>query len=384
MDEQNLYTHKNSENTTIYDKIHKYVSDKYDLLFNEISQEFIIRIKNTKKWNELNINSLVIELTKAEIKIRRVILETYLCSFFVRTVNPFKQYYKELKAWDGIDHIRELASYVPTDNDILFAYHLKKWLVRTIKCSIEPKYYNKNCLMFAQEMQNSGKTSFCRFLCPDKLRYYFAENIGRDKDGIIQLAKNIIINLDEIDKIDQRTIDAYKSFFSKETLNLRLPYAKKNSIHPRTSSFLGSTNLLNFLKDDTGNVRWICFEILGRINFDYSKNIDINKVWAQAYHLAYNSENFNPDLTHGDVIENEKRNEKHRMISIEEELITELFEKSTDRNDFLTSTVISSYIKTKYSYANPIVIGRTLRKLGYKRINSPENGNKGYMIKLKK
>ncbi|WP_299155361.1 VapE domain-containing protein [uncultured Christiangramia sp.] len=384
MDKQILYTQKDSENNTIYDKIHQYISGKYNLLFNEISQEFIIKLKNSSVWIELNINSLIIELTKADLKVRRVILEIYLCSYLVKTINPFKQYYESLENWDGIDHIRELASYVPTDNDILFVYHLKKWLVRTIKCSIEPKYYNKNCLVFAQETQNSGKTTFCRFLCPDKLNHYYAENIGHDKDGIIQLAKNIIINLDELDKIDQRTVDAYKSFFSKETLNLRLPYAKKNSIHSRTSSFLGSTNLLNFLKDDTGNVRWICFEILGRINFDYSKNIDINKVWAQAYHLAYNTEDFNPDLTHTDVIENEKRNEKHRMISIEEELISELFEKSSDRNDFLTSTVISNYIKAKYSYANPIIIGRALRKLGYKRINSPENGNKGYMIKLKK
>lgn len=384
MDEQKLYTAEKSDNITIYDQIHKYLSEKYDLNFNEISHEFLIRLKGKNKWNELNINSLTIELTKAEIKIRTSILETYLSSHLIKEINPFKRYFQELKPWDRIDHIENLASHVPTENDLLFKYHFKKWLVRTVKCAIEPKYFNKNCIVLAQEMQNSGKTTFCRFLCPDKLKNYIAENIGYDKDGIIQLSKNVIIILDEIDKIESRALNAYKSYFSKTTINIRLPYAKKNSNLSRTCSFFGSTNVINFLKDETGNVRWICFEILGNLDFNYSKNIDINKVWAQAYHLAYSDKSFNPELTHDDIKENEKRNEKYRRISIEEELIDEVYTKSDNRNDFLTSTQISNYIKSRYSYANPIMIGKALTKLGFKRTNCPKNGNKGYMIKLKK
>lgn len=384
MDEQKLYTAINSDNETIYDKIHHYLSNKYDLCFNIISHEFLIRLKETTQWKELNINSLTIELIKAEIKIRAAVLETYLNSHLIKEINPFQQYFEELPKWDGKDHIEDLASYVPTEDDALFKYHFKKWLARTVKCSMEPKYFNKNCIVLAQEMQNSGKTTFCRFLCPDKLRNYITENIGHDKDGVIQLAKNIIVILDEIDKIDARSINAYKSFFSKTTINIRLPYAKKNSNLSRTCSFFGSTNLLNFLKDETGNVRWICFEIIGKIDFNYSKNIDINKVWAQAYHLAYFDKNYSYELNHEDIIENENRNEKYRRISIEEELIDEVFMKSINREDFLTSTEITNHIKYKYTYANPIMIGKALAKLGYKRINCPENGNKGYMIKLKK
>lgn len=179
-------------------------------------------------------------------------------------------------------------------------------------------------------------------------------------------------------------MDAYKSFLSKTDINLRLPYAKKNSNRPRICSFIGTTNLLNFLKNGDGNVRWICFEIMGFINFDYSKNVDIDKVWAQAYHLAYSDKNFNPDLTREDVIHNKQRNERHRQVSIEEDLINELFEKSTDRNEFLTASQVTRTIKSQYSYANPIMIGKALTKLGYKRINSPTTGAKGYMIMSRK
>ena len=382
--DQELYTVDNLANITVYDEIHEHVSTKYDLFFNEISHEYLIRIKKQHKWHELNINSLTIELTKAGIRVRVSVLETYLNSHLIQKINPFKQYFKELKKWDGKDHIKELTSYIPTDNDALFEYHFKKWLVRTVKCAIDHKYFNKNCIVFAQEKQNSGKTSFCRFICPDKLQNYIAENIGYDKDGMVQLCKNIIINLDEIDKIDQKSINAYKSFFSKTAINVRLPYAKKNSIIPRICSFIGSTNIINFLKDETGNVRWICFEIIGNIDFNYSKNIDINNVWAQAYHLAYSDKKYSAELTHDDILENEKRNEKYRRISIEEDLINELFEQSISRTDFLTSTEVTSYVKKTYSYANHIIIGKALNKLGFKRINNPTTGNKGYMIKRRK
>ena len=77
----------------------------------------------------------------------------------------------------------------------------------------------------------------------------------------------------------------------------------------RTSSFCGSTNRSDFLTDETGSVRWIIFEVF-EIDFNYSKEININQVWAQAYHNAFERKNYNPELTAEDLIENEKRNMK--------------------------------------------------------------------------
>lgn len=47
-----------------------------------------------------------------------------------------------------------------------------------------------------------------------------------------------------------------------------------------SSSFIGSTSRATFLNDETGSVRWLCFELMGKIDFVYSKNVDIDKVWA--------------------------------------------------------------------------------------------------------
>tara|TARA_R110000751_G_scaffold126574_5_gene228535 strand:- start:3287 stop:4444 length:1158 start_codon:yes stop_codon:yes gene_type:complete len=384
MDEETLYTYKESIKETIYGEINSYTSKKYDIVHNIISNKYLIKLKNKTHWEELNLSSLKIELIAAGIKTSKDVLETFMSSHLVGKINPLEMFFKDLDEWDGKDHIGDLASYVPTDDDELFNYHLKKWLVRAVKCAIEPDYFNKNCLVLVQEMQNSGKTTFCRFIVPPKLKNYTSENIKDGKDSKILLTTNFIINLDEIDTIESRVIRSYKSFFSATWFNLRLPYGKVFMNFSRVCSFIGSTNLLTFLKRDTGSVRWICFEIIGKINFDYSKNIDINKVWAQAYHLAYSDKQFNSELTQDDVLNNEERNERHFEVSVEEELVSEYYEKSKNRTDFLTTTQITNYIKTKSSYVNPISIGKALRSLGYKRINGLENGHKGYMIRLKK
>ena len=352
MDEQELYVNNELPDDTIYDGIHEYVSERYDLVFNMISHEYLIKYKASNKWDILNDKSLTIELTKKKIKFKKNELEIYLGSNYIKQINPLKEYFKNLNKWDGIDHIKKLTSYIPTDDNIFFEYHLKKWLARSVKNALEDNYFNKQCLVFVHEEQDSGKTTLCRFLCPPGLIKYMAENISDDKDGLIQLCKNFMINLDEIDKLSKKQIDAYKSMFSRTHVNIRLPYAKNNSFQTRFSSFLGSTNVINFLRDETGNVRWVCIELKGKIDFNYSKYIDINKVWAQAFHLAYNDETFNCEFTREDQINNEKRNEKFRHFTIEEDLINQLFLKSENREEFMTTTEITTIIKREYSNVN--------------------------------
>ena len=385
MDKEELYiNNKLLKNTTVYDTIHRYVNGRYDIVLNIITHEILIKYKGSKQWDVLNDKSLTIELTKKKIKFKKNELETYLGSNYIDHINPLKEYFKNLNKWDGIDHIKNLTSYIPTDDNIFFEYHLKKWLARSVKTALEENFYNKQCLVFVQEEQNSGKSTLCRFLCPPELKKHIAENISDDKDGLIQLCKNILINLDEIDKLSAKYINAYKSMFSKTHINIRLPYAKHNSHQTRNCSFIGSTNLINFLRDETGNVRWVCIELIGQIDFNYSKDININKVWEQAFHLAYMDKGFNCDLSVKDIKENEIRNENYKHSTIEEDLINQLFEKSENRDDFMTTTTITMIIKKEYSSVSHITIGKVLRKLKFKRVNSRTTGVKGYLIMLRK
>ena len=379
--EKKLYQVDTATNT-IFDRIRKYLAKKYQLRFNEIALEFEIKTENGD-WTELNLNSLYIELTQAGINIAFNKLEILMRSHLISIFNPFENYFQNLEKWDGENHIQRLISFVKTTDTEPFQIHFEKWLTRSVFCALKRGYINKQCFVFYNTKQNSGKTSFLRFLIPPSLEKYYTEDIGVDKDGLIALCKNFIINIDELSVMSKTDVNILKAFISKNTVNARLPYDRKSSLMFRTSSFCGSTNRSDFLTDETGSVRWIIFEVL-EIDFNYSKEININQIWAQAYYNAFERKNYNPELTAEDLIENEKRNEKFKQVSLEQEILISHFEKSENKNDFLTATEIMLAMSNALGVRmNNVKIGKALTALKFERIKHSKKQVYGYLIKRK-
>ena len=379
--EKQLYQVDTATNT-IFDRIRKYLAKKYQLRFNEIALEFEIKTENGD-WTELNLNSLYIELTQAGINIAFNKLEILMRSHLISIFNPFENYFQNLEKWDGENHIQRLISFVKTTDTEPFQIHFEKWLTRSVFCALKRGYINKQCFVFYNTKQNSGKTSFLRFLIPPSLEKYYTEDIGVDKDGLIALCKNFIINIDELSVMSKTDVNILKAFISKNTVNARLPYDRKSSLMFRTSSFCGSTNRSDFLTDETGSVRWIIFEVL-EIDFGYSKEININQIWAQAYYNAFERKNYNPELTAEDLIENEKRNEKFKQVSLEQEILISHFEKSENKNDFLTATEIMLAMSNALGVRmNNVKIGKALTALNFERIKHSKKQVYGYLIKRK-
>lgn len=72
-----------------------------------------------------------------------------------------------------------------------------------------------------------------------------------------------------------KIINHLKPYFSKDSINERLPYDRKNFVIPRITSFIGSTNMSTFLQDETGSVRWLCF-VVKSINRNYKTEFNID------------------------------------------------------------------------------------------------------------
>ncbi|MCU0469495.1 MAG: virulence-associated E family protein [Arcicella sp.] len=352
--------------TTLFHK----VKDKlrvYDLRFDEIKLEIEISEKGKNEFKKLNDSNLYVEIREKDVKISKSDLREILKSDFVEKFDPINKYFENLEPYnDGEpDFIEELANYVKVENQIEFDKHFKKHLVRCIRCALDDSFFNKQAFILVHSTHNSGKTTFCRFLCPPALKDYFAEDISTDKDGLILLATNFLINLDELSTLQKAEINALKSYFSKTSINVRLPYDAKNSNITRKCSFIGSTNLAQFLTDETGSVRWLCFQIKS-IDFKYSSAVDIDNVWRQAYHL-YKS-GFELELTPDEIKQNELRNAQFQIISVEEELITKYFEipnaDNYGKKEFLQATEITAYLNSvsPSSKINHIQIGKILTK----------------------
>ncbi len=213
-EELQLYQVSDQKKKTIYDYVDDYISAKYDIRFNEIAQEFQIAIKGERAWEDFEVNSLLIELAKSNIEVTPGKLDIYLRSNLIERFNPIVEYFEKLPKWVGGDHIRKLASYLPTRNPEEFLYHFRKWLVRTVRGALEANYFNKQCLVLVHSEQNSGKSTWCRFLCPPALSRYFAEDMTTDKDARIQLTRNFLINLDELSVLARKELNALNPHYS--------------------------------------------------------------------------------------------------------------------------------------------------------------------------
>ncbi|KXS88799.1 P-loop ATPase, partial [Microcystis aeruginosa NIES-88] len=96
--------------------------------------------------------------------------------------------------------------------------------------------------------------------------------MSTDKDGLLTMAKNWIIEWSELDHFTAKTYHGIiKSFLSRSDDFYREPYAREAMSHPRCSMIVGSTNRDTFLNDPTGNRRFWIIPIPKRhkINIDY-------------------------------------------------------------------------------------------------------------------
>ncbi|WP_431107734.1 VapE domain-containing protein [Winogradskyella poriferorum] len=358
---------------TIFHIVEGYLSKHYELRLNKIMLDIEIKEKNSdSQWRICNENDLYIEMQKKNIKVPRDKLNAILGSSFVPEYNPILNYFNGMKKWDGTDYVSKLCQYVSSPDIQQFEYHLRKWLVRSVKCMLIDGYFNKQAFIITDKGkgQNIGKSHFTKWLCPPGLpsTRSFEEN---KKDNLIKLTKNAFIILDELDGISRKDLNSLKSMFSTDETRVRLPFAKREETIQRTANFIGSTNDDTFLSDPTGSVRWLVFHVTA-LDWNYSQDIDINNIWAQAYALS-NDSSFEEKLTKEDLENNEKRNEQYQIRSNEQELIEAFFDKPTEENKrsikFFTATDIQRTLQASFGqrlFVNSI--GKAMKQLKFDRV----------------
>ena len=375
-------------NTSKFYAVISYLKNNFVFRFNEVLSEFEFREKDKEQFETLNEYELYTHLRLKSINISMNDLLAILRSKFVEHYNPFKNYFESLSKWDGIiDHISRLCNYITAVDQERFNKHLKKALVRCIACSLGYNF-NKHAFIIVGG-QNGGKSTFIRNLCPSKLKDYYSENISTDKDGLISLCENIIINLDELAALQKTEINALKNILSKDAVKVRKPYDKKQTVSKRRANFFGSTNKDEFLTDETGSVRWLCFEII-KIDWNYVNDVDIDLVWAQAYTLLL--EGFKGELSSTEIEENEEANSNYQQRTSEMELIQKHFAPATKNDEFaeaFTATDVLENLQKKTTVLNNSSsqkIGKALAELGFEkvseRIGDSKMPKKVYWVKL--
>ncbi len=386
------------ETDTIITKVKNYLNRTYDFRYNEVRLVSEFKLKKESEYKDFESfdeNDIYVYLKEYGYKISQTDLKAVLRSrTFAPHYHPLRLYFESLPAYkEEIDYFEKLASYLKFESQSeknRFIHHLKKHFVRIVKQSVEhgTKYFNKQCFVIVGT-QSDGKTSLIRWFVPEKLgTKYLSENLNpSSKDDLIALSQCMIANFDELECLSKHDITQLKSFFTKGSIYARHPYAEKATDCKRHASFFGSTNEEQFLADTTGSVRWLSFVITEKINFDYSKEMNIDDLYSQAYSL-YKS-GFVCDLTTKEERENEEINQRHYLDNDDIDTIRRFLAKGTEKDVFRSATQIVEYLsernpKGKYNSRN---IGKALKKAGFmrKQQRAEENSNPfyGYYLKFK-
>jgi len=371
-------------------KVQEYLNEKFEFRYNVVLGRTEFKLKeahNYSKMVDYNLNSIHLGLKEAGYRIGVEELRNLLKSRYVPMYNPFKQYFEGLPMWDEeTDHISMLASTVKTTNDDFWQFAFKKWFVGMVGSLLVDEVINHSFLIFTGN-QGIGKTTFMEKLVPKELKEYYYEGTiyPSSSDSKIQLAENMLINIDELQGLYHKTMEDLKALITTKEVKVRRPYATIHEPLPHRASFVGSANSTDFLSDVTGNRRFLCFEVL---SIDNSGVISMNDVYAQAKHLFESG--FRYWFNQEEIALINENSEGFKTNSMEEDTLLKCIEPCEEHNEnaqFGTTTEIMSIL---VAYEPKIRVNQSsLQKLGKLLSNKYEfrkvkkGGVYGYFYKRK-
>ena len=266
---------------------HHNISFKY----NEITRQIEIIGLKTR-----NLNDCVIDVETVCIENDFVMSENKIWSYMQRmanenSYNPVKDHLMNCYFnWDRQSRLQQLFDSVIQQDDYnkeLKELLMKRWLIATARISTNSLDLHKplqceGVLVFKGE-QGLGKTSWINAIIPMELKRYFKDNVNLDvtnKDKVFEATSNWIVELGEMGSTLKGGVDNLKMFFTNGMDRQRRPYERTFIDMPRLTSFFGTINDKEFLKDETGNRRYWVVEVKD-FDMDLIKDIDMNQLWGE-------------------------------------------------------------------------------------------------------
>jgi predicted P-loop ATPase len=208
-------------------------------------------------------------------------------------INPVRDYLAALK-WDGKDRIGRLVQAIEPHDTEVAEIALRVWftgaaaacehfetglgLVHGARPSFE-------YVLAIRADQGVNKTKGFLGLVPKALGKYAKDGLSiktGNKDSVKIAVSYWLVELGELDAtFGQGQIAELKAFLSTEADELRLPYAQGYSKFKRRTAFIGTVNQEQFLKDATGNRRYLALEC--ERGFPLWAEGEVDQLWAQAW-----------------------------------------------------------------------------------------------------
>ncbi len=195
-------------------------------------------------------------------------------------VSPPVEYFKGL-LWDKTPRLDTWISqtYNVKDNE----YHravASNWLKGMVKRLVEPgcKF---DYVLVLEGKQGIKKSTSLAILGG---RWHVETTMSTDsKDFFMQFSGKSIIEFSEGETLNRTEVKRMKAIITMQFDKYRPPYERSAKDFPRQCVFAMTTNQEEYLKDETGNRRWLPIACEGQVNTEWlTQNRD--QLFAEAYH----------------------------------------------------------------------------------------------------
>lgn len=160
--------------------------------------------------------------------------------------------------WDGQDRIQWLYEILGV-SDSKYKVYIRKWLIQCVALALNEldRPIRAEGVLVLQGEQGLAKTSFFRMLSPFPRWFVEGQVIDlSNKDTLIQSLSGWICELGELDSTLKREQSALKAFITSPEDRIRIPYAPAATRAARRTSFCGTVNQKDYLRDETGSRRF--------------------------------------------------------------------------------------------------------------------------------
>jgi predicted P-loop ATPase len=394
---------------TTRQQIEEYLTERFLFRYNTIKSkvEYITVKDNELKKRYLPISDRflhnIMRSIDADTKIKTSSMQIYsvLMSNFTTEFNPIIEYFNYLQLKFKPKHfnpdaleIEKLAMQLScTTIEAQKSWHkvLIKWMIASVANSLTLEgCQNHSCIVLTGG-QGAFKTTYLNFLCPPFLKDYIytGKLVLDNKDTWLMLGTNFIINIDDqLKNLFKKDAETMKTLITQPDLELRFPHDKLTTRIQRIANFCGSINGSEFLADQTGNRRFLPFEVKS-IDIDYVQTkIDIDKCWFESYTLFKDNFKYWFDKTELEELFGDFEN--FYSISPEQEFFCKYFEpllkpESKDhRFKLLSTSEIMQFLNVRSNGFNMNLkkLGELLTKM--KIIKGAKTGGiKGYYVRLR-
>lgn len=184
------------------------------------------------------------------------------------SVDPAKEFFLDLAGeWDGVPRIDEWLIRTYHTPDTLYYRAVGSNFLKGLVRRVVVPYTKFDTVIVLEGAQGIGKSTSLELLGGE---WHTAITIAPDnKDFFMAMQGHMIVEFSEGETLSRSEVKQLKSVISNLVDTYRPPYGREVINTPRRCVFAMTTNQDTYLKDETGNRRWLPVACEGKVDLEW-------------------------------------------------------------------------------------------------------------------